>query len=56
MSKNIERFNEDYFISLKTQKEKENYFMSFIKKAISKMEKGGVIYDNGLCTNRRDDS
>lgn len=53
---NIERFDKDYFKSLKTQKEKEEYTMSFIKKAISKMEKGGVVYDNGLCTNRRNDS
>lgn len=52
MTKNIEKFNREYFLNLKTEEERENYVMDFIKRGISKMEKGGISYDNGLHSNR----
>lgn len=52
MTKNVEKFNRNYFLKLKTQEERERYVMDFIKRGISKMEKGGSINDNGLYINR----
>lgn len=52
MTKNVEKFNRNYFLKLKTQEEREKYVMDFIKRSIDKMEKGGTAYDNGLHTNR----
>ena len=46
MTVKIERFNRDYFKSLKNQKEKEDYYIKFIKNALVILEKGGKIYDN----------
>jgi len=46
MTVKIERFNREYFKSLKTQKEKEDYFIKYIKKALSIMDKGGKTHDN----------
>lgn len=46
MDKKIYRFNKDYFRSLKTLKEKELYYINFIKKSFLIMEKGGISYDN----------
>lgn len=44
--KEIERFNRDYFNSLKTMKEKEEYVIKFIQKFFGIMEKGGNPYGN----------
>ena len=52
MTKNVEKFNRNYFLKLKTQDERERYVMDFIKRGISKMENGGNINDNGLHVNR----
>ena len=52
MTKNVEKFNRDYFLKLKTQEEREKYVMDFIKRGISRMENGGNINDDGLYINR----
>lgn len=46
MTKNIEKFNRNYFLSLKTQEERVKYFIDYIKRGFDKMEKGGKPYDN----------
>lgn len=41
----INRFDVDYFKSL-NKKDKEKYYIDFVKKTLNKMEKGGTINVN----------
>lgn len=43
---NIDRFDSEYFRNLKSNKEKEDYFIKFIQKSFGIIERGGVPNDD----------
>lgn len=46
MIKKIDRFDREYFKKLKTQEERDKYFVNYILKTSAIMEKGGTPHDN----------